>query len=103
MQSAGEFSVCKNIFVENQTGWFSDKSAAYLANSKPVVLQDTGFSRCLPCGEGLFAYNTPVEAENAIEEICSSYNKHSESALEVAREYLSTEKVLTKLLNEDGL
>jgi hypothetical protein len=102
-RSSAEFSICKHVFVENQTGWFSDKSAAYLASSRPVVLQDTGFSKCLPCGEGLFSFRTLDEAETAIDEVCSSYQKHSGHALEIAHEYLSTEKVLKKLLNEIGI
>ena len=102
-QSSGEFSVCKNVFVENQTGWFSDKSAAYLASAKPVILQDTGFSEHLPCGEGLFAFRGIEDAKLAIDEVCSNYEKHSGYALELAREYLSTDRVLTKFVEEVGL
>lgn len=102
-QCQGELSVCKNIFIETQSGWFSDKSAAYLGSGKPVVLQDTGFSKHLPCGEGLFAFSTKEEAQHAIESICSNYSMHCDAALDIANEYLSVEKVLKKFLDEIGL
>lgn len=101
--SSGEFSICKNVFVSAQTGWFSDKSAAYLACSKPVILQDTGFSRHLPCGEGLHAFDTIDEAKSALENVTTNYAKNSNAALEIAYEHLSTHKVLNKLLNDVGI
>ena len=69
-KSRGEFSVCKNVFTSTNSGWFSDRSAAYLAMGRPVVMQETGFSRVLPCGNGLFAFTTKphfglVALENA--------------------------------------
>lgn len=101
--SKGEFSVCKHVFVENCNGWFSDKSAAYLASGRPVVLQDTGFSRHLPCGKGLFAVNSLEEARDVIEEIDDHYEKHSNAAWEIAREYLEAEIIMKKFLDELGI
>ncbi len=95
----GEFSVCKNVFVALNTGWFSDRSAAYLAHARPVVLQDTGFSQHLPVGEGLFAVRTIDEAAAAIEAIESDYPRHSRKAREIARAYLDAEVVLTQFLH----
>jgi hypothetical protein len=97
-KSRGEFSVCKNIFVETRNGWFSDRSAAYLASGRPVVLQDTGFSRHLPCGTGLFAVNHAEEAAEAIRRIASDYEVHSSAAREIAVEYLDAKKLLEKFL-----
>jgi hypothetical protein len=102
-ESRGEFSVCKNVFVANQSGWFSDRSAAYLASGRPVIMQDTGFSRHLPCGEGLFAFNTLEEAKMAIEEIESDYELHSKKARHIAFEYLDTSIVLKSFLKELGI
>ena len=102
-ESRGEFSVCKNVFVANQSGWFSDRSAAYLASGRPVIMQDTGFSRHLPCGEGLFAFNTLEEAKMAIEEIESDYELHSKMARHIAIEYLDTGIVLKSFLKELGI
>ena len=98
--SLGEFSVCKNIFVETRSGWFSDRSAAYLASGRPVIMQDTGFSAHLPCGLGLYAINTVDEAAGAIDSILSDIDTNSVAACEIAREYLSTSRVLPRLLEE---
>ena len=96
----GEFSVCKNIFVAMNTGWFSDRSAAYLASGRPVVLQDTGFSRHLPVGEGLFAVRNMDEASAALAEIEGNYGSHAKKAREIACEYLDADIVLRKFLDE---
>jgi hypothetical protein len=101
--STGEFSVCKNVFVGTNSGWFSDRSAAYLASSRPVVLQDTGFSNHLPCGRGLFAVRTIDEATAAIEDITRQYEKHTKWAREIAMVYLDATKVLRRFLGELGL
>jgi glycosyltransferase involved in cell wall biosynthesis len=99
----GEFSVCKNVFVANRTGWFSDKSAAYLASGRPVILQDTGFSRHLPVGEGLFAVNNLEEAKDAVEKIEKDYTRHSQKAREIALEFLDTQKTMKKFLDILGI
>jgi hypothetical protein len=103
LASKGEFSVCKNVFVANETGWFSDKSGAYLASGRPVVLQDTGFGKHLPVGEGLFAVNTLNEAKEALLEIENNYDRHSKAAWEIANEYLEARKVMRNFLYELGL
>ncbi len=101
--SKGEFTVCKNVFVDTNSGWFSDRSAAYLASGRPVVMQDTGFSDHLPCGDGLFAVRTVEEAAAALEEINRDHERHSRAARELAAEYLDTSNVLGKFLGELGL
>jgi hypothetical protein len=99
----GEFSVCKNVFVATNTGWFSDKSAAFLACCRPVILQDTGFSKHLPVGMGLFAINNMKEAKEALFNIESNYSMHSRAAREIACEYLESKKVMKQFLNELGI
>jgi hypothetical protein len=101
--SAGEFSVCKNIYVAFRTGWFSDRSAAYLASGRPVVLQDTGFSQHLPCGEGLFAIDTPEDAAAAIEAIRAEPARHSKAARRIAAEYLDASVSLKRLMQDLNL
>lgn len=103
MASRGEFSVAKNVFVATRSGWFSDRSAAYLAAGRPAVLQDTGFSAHLPCGEGLFAVNTLEEAADALAELETDYARHSAAARELAEEYLVADRVLSRFLSELGL
>jgi hypothetical protein len=99
----GEFSVVKNMYCATNSGWFSDKSAAFMASGRPVVLQETGFSDYLPVGEGLFAVNNMDEAKDAIESIESNYDFHSKRAYEIANEYLEAKKVLKQFLNELGI
>lgn len=98
--SKAEFSVCKNIFAEKKTGWFSDRSAAYLASGRPVVLQETGFSDALPTGAGLFAFSTLDEAAEAIARIEADYQYHCRKAREIACEFLDAQKVMKKFLRE---
>ena len=82
--SMGEFSVCKNVFTATNSGWFSERSAAYLASGRPVVVQDTGLGGQLPSGAGLFTFRTVAEAAAAIDEVRADYERHSKSAREVA-------------------
>jgi len=101
--SRGEFTVCKNVFVDTRSGWFSDRSAVYLASGRPVVMQDTGFGAHLPCGEGLFAVQSVEEAASALESIVSDYGRHARRAREIAAEYLDAPKVVGRLLAEVGV
>jgi hypothetical protein len=101
--SRGEFTVCKNVFVATSSGWFSDRSAAYLASGRPVVMQDTGFSRHLPCGDGLFAVSNADEAAAAIEEIDAHWAHHSRAAREIAEEHLDASRVLPAFFDEIGV
>jgi hypothetical protein len=101
--SRGEFSVCKNYFVATNSGAFSDRAAAYLASGRPVVMQETGFSAHLPCGRGLFAVRNVEEAAAAINEIQGDWENHSKWAREIANDYLDTDRVLRKFLDDLGL
>ena len=75
--SRGEFTVAKDQNVRLRTGWFSDRSATYLAAGRPVISQDTGFSNVFPTGEGLFGFSTMDEILAAVEAINSDYARHS--------------------------
>ena len=103
VDSRAEFTVAKDQNVRLRSGWFSDRSATYLAAGRPVVTQETGFSNTLPTGEGLFGFSTMDEIVAAVEEINSDYERHSAAAREIAREYFDAEKVLSRLLAEVGL
>ena len=99
-QSRGEFSVCKHGYVASNSGWFSERSAAYLATGRPVVLQETGFSAHLPTGCGLFAVGDVNEAAAAIAEIEADYRRQSGAAREIAAAHLDARRVLSRLLDE---
>ena len=101
--SAGEFSVAKAQYARLRSGWFSDRTACYLAAGRPAVVQDTGFGNVIPQGEGLFAFNTIDEAAAAIEAIDSDYDRHARAAAELAREHFDAEVVLGRLLADAGL
>ena len=102
-ESRGELSVAKNLYVATRCGWFSCRSACYLASGKPVVIQDTGFSDVLPTGKGLLAFSDERQAVSAIETIESDYPRHASAAREFAGEYLSARNVLGKILKIVGL
>jgi hypothetical protein len=101
--SMGEFTVAKDQNVRMQTGWFSDRSACYLAAGRPVVTQDTGFGKILPTGEGLFAFQSKQDALAAIDAIAGDYARHSAAAREIAREFFAAETVLGNILSRIGL
>lgn len=103
IQSMGEFSVAKNAFVETQSGWLGDREGVYLSYGKPVVIQETGFSKHFPCGRGLFGVRNAEEAAEAIAEIHADYRRHSLAAREIAEAYLSPEKVVGDFLKKAGL
>ena len=102
-RSRGEFTVAKDMNVRLRSGWFSERSAAYLAAGKPVITQETGFSKFLPTGMGLYAFRVLDDIPPAVEAINSDYQKHSNAAKEIAAEYFAAEKLLRQLMRDAGL
>jgi hypothetical protein len=96
--SAGEFSVAKEQLVVLRSGWFSDRTASYLAAGRPAIVQDTGFGCALPTGEGLFAFSTLEDALAMFQAAQSDYLRHCRAARAIAEEYLKAETVLGALL-----
>ena len=101
--SKGEVGIAKSGYVVSRSGWFSDRSACYLASGRPVIAQDTGFSRFLPTGDGLFAFETGDDVLVAIEALRADYERHARAARELAEEYFDSDKVLTRLLEHVGV
>ena len=101
--SRAEFTVAKDQNIRLRSGWFSDRSACYLAASHPVITQDTGFGNVLPTGEGLFSYRNMEEAVTACREIESDYPRHARRARCIAEEYFRAELVLNKLFEDAGM
>jgi hypothetical protein len=97
--SRAEFMCPKPIHVELKTGWFSDRSIAYLASGRPVLARDTGFSERLPTGLGLVAFRDLEEAVAGVAEIDGHYAQHSRAAREMAEEYFDSRKCLAALLS----
>src|SRR5439155_4164510 len=96
--SAGEFTVAKEIYAGIPSGWFSDRSAAYLASGRPVVTQASGFDRWLPTGEGLFSFETVDQAAEGLELIAQDYARHSAGARQIAEQWFDSRRVLSELL-----
>jgi hypothetical protein len=96
--SKAEFSVAKQAYVATRSGWFSCRSACYLAAGKPVVVQDTGFSEHIPTGQGLLAFSTEDEALEAIERLNRDYSLHATAASRLAREHFDARYVLPAFL-----
>jgi hypothetical protein len=101
--SLGEFTVTKDQYVRPRTGWFSDRSVCYLAAGRPVIAQETGFSRFIPTGKGLFAFQDFDDILAALEAIRADIGGNCRAAREIATEYFSAEKVIGSLMERVGL
>jgi hypothetical protein len=100
--SKGELGIAKSGYVQSRCGWFSDRSACYLASGRPVIAQETGFSRYLPTGEGLYRFETSEDVLAAFESINSDYARQRRAARAIAEGYFRSDKVLTRLLDLVG-
>ena len=101
--SRGEWSIAKGGYVKSRSGWFSCRSACYLAAGRPVVVQDTGWSEHLPAGEGLLAFETLEEAACALGQVEREYEHHSRAARAYAERYFYAPKVCAQLLEAAGI
>ena len=96
--SRGELSVAKETYVKARTGWFSCRSACYLAAGRPVVTEDTGWSRTLPHGLGLLPFHDGASAAQAIRAVEADYPAHVRAAREIAEAHFDGRRVLADLL-----
>jgi hypothetical protein len=96
--SSGEWSIAKNVYVATNTGWFSCRTACYLAAARPAVVQDTAWSRYVPSGEGVIAFSTIDQALAGLDAIASDPARHRAAAYEIAREYLAADRVLPPMI-----
>ena len=101
--SRGELSIAKSGYVASRSGWFSDRSACYLASGRPVVAQDTGFGRCVPTGAGLLTFSTLDEAAEALARVDADYARHAAGARQIAIDTFESGRVLTDLLEHAGV
>ena len=99
-QSRAEIGIAKNAYVKGRSGWFSDRTAHYLANGRPALVQATGFERHLPTGRGLLTFGSVEEAVVGVERINCDYEAHCRAAREIAEEYFDYRKVLPKMLED---
>ncbi len=72
----------------------------YLASGRPALVQDTGFSRAYPVGEGLVAFSTLEEARAGAEAIVGDHERHCRAARALAEEWFASDRVLGRLCEE---
>jgi len=101
--SGAEFSVAQGVYVDTNSGWFSDRTVRYLASGRPALVQDTGFSRHYAVGEGLLAFRTVDEAIDGAERIVNDYERHCGAARRLAEELFDSDRVIRRLASEIGL
>jgi hypothetical protein len=102
-RSKGEFTVAKDQYVRLDTGWFSDRSACYLAAGRPVITQETGFTKNYGGTKGLLSFRTVDEIAEGVKGINADYTKHSRAARDIAREVFEAETVLKSVLDRAGI
>lgn len=98
--SGAEFSVAQGLYVATQSGWFSDRTVRYLASGRPALVQDTGFSRNYPVGDGLVSFRTVDEAIAGAARVWHDYDRHCRAARAIAEEYFDSDKVLGQLIDQ---
>jgi hypothetical protein len=101
--SRGEFTAAKDLYVRTRSGWFSDRSACYLAAGRPVITQRTGFEKFIPTGAGLMGFDNADEAVEAIRAVNADYGNHARAAREIASEYFDALKLLDEIAQTAGL
>jgi hypothetical protein len=102
-RSKGEFTVAKDQYVRLNTGWFSDRSACYLAAGRPVITQETGFTKLYGGKEGLLSFRAVDEIAEAVKSITTDYAGHSRAAHRLAQDVFEAEKVLESVLDRAGI
>jgi hypothetical protein len=100
--SKAELGIAKSGYVASRCGWFSDRSICYLASGRPVLAQETGFSRFLPTGQGLLAFSSLEDVLAGIAATNRDYRQHARAARELAEEFFDSNKVLPNLLERLG-
>jgi hypothetical protein len=96
--SRGEISIPKHGYVAMRTGWVSDRSVCYLASGRPVLMEETGVSECLPAGSGLVTFRSVEEAVRMLEKVEAHYDVHARAARAAAESIFGTHVVLPDFL-----
>ena len=101
--SDAEFSVAQGVYVDTNSGWFSDRTTRYLASGRPALVQDTGFARHFAAGAGLVPFRTLDEAVAGAADIAADYLEHSRAARAVAERHFDSDRIIRRVLDELGL
>jgi hypothetical protein len=100
--SGAEFSVAQGVYVEAATGWFSDRTAAYLASGRPAVVQATGLEPPVATA-GLLAFDDLDAAVAAVEAVRDGREERAEAARGFAVEHLDSDRILGRVLERVGV
>jgi hypothetical protein len=104
VQSSGaEFSVAQGVYVDTNSGWFSDRTVRYLASGRPALVQETGFSRHIPTGQGLLSFRSVEEAAEGAARIVRDYRLHCRAARKLAEDYFDSNRVIRRVLSDIGV
>lgn len=98
--SFAELSVAQEMYVASRSGWFSDRTTRYLASGRPAVVQDTGFSRHLPVGDGLLCFDDLAGAAAAAKRVIAAPEHHAAAARQIAQEWFASDVVLGTVCEE---
>jgi hypothetical protein len=101
--SGGEFSAAHGVYVDTASGWISDRTVRYLTSGRPAIVQDTGFGRRLPAGDGLLPFRTLDGAVEAVNRVVGAYEHHAAAARALAEEHFAAEHVLARFCDEAGI
>jgi hypothetical protein len=66
-------------------------------------VQDTGFARILPTGDGLIAFRTLDEAIAGAAELTARYDEHCQAARRLAEEHFDARLVLARFCEQAGI
>jgi hypothetical protein len=97
--SLGEWSVAKNAYVLSRSGWFSCRTACYLALGVPAVVQNTAFASDIPVGRGLLTFDSMAAAIDGIQQVMQHPHGHATEAREICAEFFDSQRVLNQLID----
>jgi hypothetical protein len=99
-ESRGEIGIAKEGYVVSRGGWMSDRSVVYLALGRPIVLQETGWTRAVAPCDGMLVFHNPRDCAEAIRRIEADYETHSQAAAALADTLFSPHGTLKRLLEK---
>lgn len=99
--SGAELSVAQGAYVATRSGWFSDRTAHYLAAGRPALVQDTGSP--LPPHAGVLGFSSMGDAARRAAQLGATYEGRRAAARSWAEQHLDAGVVLARLLEQAGI
>ncbi len=92
--ATGECTSIKGVDCLWQTGWVSDRAAAFLASGRPVITPDTGAGVWLPEASGFLPMGTLEEAADSVRRVLADPQRHGREARACAEQCFDAARVL---------